>query len=86
MKLSPPATFVFRFSPLTAAHSSPSHGRSLSAITKTLSPTTKKPASLAGFLFLLTSNTPLTPAFFSPALCALNSPAPNLIIQTPNNS
>ena len=45
MKLPLPAMVLFLFSPASAANSSRRHRRTLSA-------TAKKPASLAGFLFL----------------------------------
>ena len=68
MKLPLAALVLFLCSPLTAATRSRRLSRSLSAITKTLSLTTKKPASVAGFLSLRLNHFRLALAFYSRAL------------------
>jgi hypothetical protein len=74
MKLYPLAIVVFLLSPATAANCSRRHRRTLSQITKTLSalaktlsPFTKKPASLAGFLYLILRNIRRTAPFLPAA-------------------
>jgi len=78
MKLRLPAIVVFLLSPATAASCSRRHRRTLSA-------TAKKPASVAGFLYLRLSMTRLT-ALFLPAARASHTPRSlQLTIQTPSS-
>ena len=78
MKLPPLAIVVLLLSPAIAAHCTRRHRRTLSA-------TTKKPASLAGFLYLIRSNFRLIAAFLSRALTSPHPSAPKLTIQTPSS-
>jgi hypothetical protein len=85
MKLRLLAMVVLLFSPATAAHCARRHCRTLSANCPTLSATTKKPASLAGFLYLTLTLTRLT-ALFLPAARASHTPRSLLLImQTPSS-
>ena len=78
MKLQQLAIVVFLISPTSAANCSRPHCRTLSA-------TAKKPASLAGFLFLK-FNLTLPFALFPPlAPTSLQPHLLNLITQTPNS-
>ncbi len=82
MKLPLPPIVVFLLSPATAANNSRRHRRTLSA-------TAKKPASVAGFRYLILSMmlsmTRLT-ALFLPAAPLSRSPRSlKLIIQTPSS-
>jgi len=82
MKLPSLPIVLFLFSPATAAHSSRRHRRTLSA-------TAKKPASLAGFLYLrlskMLSKTPLAGSFPPAAPLSRSPRSLHLIIQTPNS-
>jgi hypothetical protein len=85
MKLPLPPIVVFLLSPATAANNSRRHHRTLSA-------STKKPASLAGFLYLRLSMTRLTALFLRassrtlPAARASYSPRSlHSTIQTPSS-
>ena len=79
MKLPPLAiVVVVLLSPAIAAHCSRRQRCTLSA-------TTKKPASLAGFLYLIRSNFRPIAAFLSRALTSPHPSAPKLTIQTPSS-
>jgi len=52
---------------------------------RTLSATTKKPAALAGFLYLILSNIRLAGAFLFRSLSFPLLLSPRLIVQTPNS-
>ena len=78
MKLQPLAIVVFLMSPTSAANCSPRHCRTLPA-------TAKKPASLAGFLFLKLNLTLRFALFLSLAPTSLQPHLLNLITQTPNS-
>jgi hypothetical protein len=86
MKLRLFTTVVFRCSPQPAANGSRRLRRTLSVITKTLSPNTNKPAAPAGFHFLIRTNFFLTGPFLSVLSVSLNSPSSNSIIQTPSTT
>lgn len=77
MKLTRPAFVVVTIVP-TAANNSRRHRRTLSA-------TAKKPASVAGFLYLRLSITRLSAPFLPATRLSLRPRARNLIIQTPSN-
>jgi len=79
MKLPPLAIVVLLLSPAIAAHCSRRQRRTLSA-------TTKKPASLAGFLFLRLSITRLTALFLLPARASHTPCSLQLFMQTPNSN
>jgi hypothetical protein len=70
---------VFLLSPTTAANCFRRHCR-------TLSPTAKKPASVAGFLFLRLIFSRLPPLFLLLAAPSYPSYLLNLITQTPSSS
>ncbi len=78
MKLYPLAIVVFLLSPATAASCSRRHCRTLSA-------TAKKPASVAGFLYLRLSMTRLTALFLPAAPLSRTPRSLQLTIQTPSN-
>ncbi|CAN5567433.1 hypothetical protein BH20ACI3_BH20ACI3_43120 [soil metagenome] len=78
MKLRPLAIVLFLFSPVTAANCSRRHRRTLSA-------TTKKPASMAGFLYLRLSLTRLTALLLPPAPLPPTPRSIQLTIQTPSS-
>jgi len=78
MKLQPLAIVVLLLSPAIAAHCSRRQRRTLSA-------TTKKPASLAGFLYLRLSIAHLNGSFPSPNPLSPRLAPLQLLIQTPSN-
>jgi hypothetical protein len=78
MKLRLPAMVIFLLSPVSAAICSRRHRRTLSA-------TAKKPASVAGFLYLRLCITRLTTLFLSAAPLSLSPHSLKLIIQTPSS-
>ena len=77
MKLPLPAIVVFLLSPATGELLSPSPPHSVCDH--------KKPASLAGFLYLIRSNFRLIAAFLSRAVTSPHPSAPKLTIQTPSS-
>jgi hypothetical protein len=77
MKLSLPAIVLFLF-PLPRAHFSPPLRRLLSA-------TTKKPASLAGFLYLILSIAHLNRSFPSRDPLSRSPGSLQLLFQTPSS-
>ncbi len=78
MKMPLLTMIVITIVPATAASCSHRHRRTLSA-------TAKKPASVAGFRFLMLSKTCLALLFLPAAPLSLSPPALNLTIQTPNS-
>jgi hypothetical protein len=78
MKLRQPAFLVVTIVPATAANNSRRHRRTLSA-------TAKKPASVAGFLYLSLSMTRLATLLLPTARLSHSSRALKLIIQTPSS-
>jgi hypothetical protein len=78
MKLPLPSLLRFLFSPPSAANSSRRHPR-------TLSPTTKTPAPLAGFLYLATQLLSPHPSFSPCNLTFLPAPLIHSTIQTPSS-
>jgi hypothetical protein len=84
MKLRLLAIVVSLLSPATAANCSRRLRRTLSANCPTLSATTKKPASMAGFLYLRLSMTRLTALFLPAAPLSRTPRSLQLTIQTPS--
>jgi hypothetical protein len=92
MKLPLLTMLVLLFRPATAAHYSRRHRRTLSAATKlssalprNLSPSTKKPANVAGLRFLPTLLVSTHPLFCFRRRPARTSPPLHSIIQTLTN-
>jgi hypothetical protein len=78
MKLTLPAFVVVTIVPATAANNSRRHRRTLSA-------TAKKPASVAGFLYLTINIPRLTPLFLPPAPLSRSPRSLHFTIQTPSS-
>ena len=78
MKLLLPAILLLPFL-------SPATGEPSPRLRPSLSATTKKPASLAGFLYLILTIAPLNGSFPSATLFPLASLSPQLLIQTPSS-